>query len=147
MPTSIPKSDSGYWDVSGDGPTGSTYFSGDESDFGMLVGMAIGHSYKVEDKIIKLLGKVDFVYQDTGPDLKGPFRLLEAALEKYGPLPTEDGGSRHVSATEFMLMQPDPVQGHYQFKHSRTRNYVFLNARRGILVVPQTDQAFKRGFF
>lgn len=77
---------------------------------------------------------------------KAAYAMLKKALAKT-KLPTSKGEKRQASADEFMLMMPEPHQGHWQFKHAGTRNYVFVNARSGKLVVPQTNKPFMRGEF
>jgi hypothetical protein len=72
---------------------------------------------------------------------------------KHNHVPVEQGGTerRKATADEFMLMQPLPMKTkggwYWQFKHAKTRNYVFLNAEKGTLVIPTTNQPFKRGEF
>jgi hypothetical protein len=82
------------------------------------------------------MNKVDYAYG-----------LLVDALDAYGPLPTEDGNSAVRPPCDFTLMNPNPVNGFWQFKHYITRNYVLVNAETGELVVPTTDRAFFRGYF
>jgi len=76
--------------------------------------------------------------------------MLTEAIHKFG-IPREPGGQpdKKVNANEFMFMQT--AKGYHQFKHSKSRNYVFLKAT-GVksprdLVVPATDKPFMKGIF
>jgi len=68
-----------------------------------------------------------------------------AVMLQVRPLYTESGITRFAAAGEFMLMGIGD-KGEVQFKHSYTRNYVFL-LENGELLVPMTRQAFMQGFF
>ena len=59
-------------------------------------------------------------------------------------LRTYTGRYRYASVDEFMFMGIDK-KGRKQFKHSFTRNYVFVEDGR--LIVPRTGQPFLLGFF
>jgi len=72
------------------------------------------------------------------------YERLTKALKDYGPLPTEKGKPRVVKANEFMYMQMH-LDGAFQFKHSGTRNYVFVQPT-GKLEIP-TGGSFMLGFF
>jgi hypothetical protein len=58
-----------------------------------------------------------------------------------------------LRADEFMLMQVNGVKGQERetvaFKHRDTRNYLYMSRHNGqwMLTVPQTQEAFKLGFF
>lgn len=69
------------------------------------------------------------------------FDLLVKAIDASRSLP------ERVSAEDFMLMSLDLNDGCYAFKNCDTRNYVFLNATSGELIVPKTSHAFMRGEF
>ena len=71
------------------------------------------------------------------------FTILADLLEKR-PMHTTYGTRYDVVANEFELMGKDP-KGTIQFKHSNTRNYVFI--QNGELIVPRQNEAFLRGFF
>lgn len=72
------------------------------------------------------------------------YERLTKALKDYGPLPTEKGKPRVVKANEFMYMQMH-LDGAFQFKHSDTRNYVFVKPT-GKLEIPKGG-SFMLGFF
>lgn len=80
-------------------------------------------------------------------DADKAFAMLEKAIKKEG-IPRKPGAApdKHVSPDEFMYMQT--AKGYHQFKHSRSRNYVFVHERTGKLVVPaMEDKPFMKGDF
>lgn len=80
----------------------------------------------------------------TNTQVQALFDKLTEAL-KMKSLPTSKGTLRQAKASEFMLMHTD-AQGRTGFKHSDTRNYLFLMPD-GTLYVPQTKEPFMRGEF
>lgn len=80
------------------------------------------------------------------------FALLVAAIARHGvarvPGETPDTS---VGADEFMYMQH--AEGCFQFKHVRSRNYVFVQGTvepdgfHGHLIVPAMDRPFLQGHF
>lgn len=111
-----------------------------------LLGMAL-LDYDVQNAIVKALGKLEFVpYGSPKDPQEEAWDWLKNALRRQ-KLPTSSGVPRQVDAREFMLMNPEPVKGQWQFKHSDTRNYVFIDARSGKMTVPQTAQPFMKGEF
>jgi hypothetical protein len=80
------------------------------------------------------------------------FVLLTAAIARHGIARTPGAApDKGVDAGEFMFMQT--AKGYHQFKHSRSRNYVFVQGSvgpRGFvghLLVPATDEPFLQGIF
>ena len=63
-------------------------------------------------------------------------------------LPVDAAGQRHrlVEASEFMLMNKDPIHGEYLLKHCGTRNYLIVHPL-GSVVVPVDGGFFCRGFY
>lgn len=111
-----------------------------------LLDMALS-DYKVEDAVIKALGRVEFVpYAKALSPTEQAWAWLTDAL-KHRRLPTSNGQDRVVAPSEFMLMNEEPRGGRWQFKHHDTRNYVFVDAKNGKLIVPQTTEPFMRGQF
>ena len=82
--------------------------------------------------------------QITNKQAESLFDKLAMALKKE-KLPTRKGEMRQAEPGEFMLMNVTP-SGVAQFKHSDTRNYVFLKAD-GSLEVPRTKEPFFQGEF
>lgn len=79
------------------------------------------------------------------------FTWLKKALGKK-KLDTEHGDKRHVPAKEFMMMAPRAVgkPGQvktWQFKHAPTRNYVYIAAGTGEMIVPKSKRPFNLGYF
>lgn len=73
------------------------------------------------------------------------YQKLEAALQAL-PLPTSTPGfHRTAKAEEFMLMHEDEEK-RLGFKHTHTRNYIFL-LPEGEIFVPQTKEPFLQGEF
>ena len=80
------------------------------------------------------------------------FEILEKELAQM-PLPTAHSGKRTAQAHEFMMMHCN--EDNIGFKHSFTRNYVFLERRKPSmlgsgewrLTVPLSRDAFLRGEF
>lgn len=111
-----------------------------------LLGMAL-FDYKVEEAVVKALGKLEFVpWKDRPSPQEQAWAWLTDAL-KHRRLPTSTGDDRQVAPGEFGLAVPDPVRGQWQFKHHDTRNYVFIDAKNGKMTVPQTTTPFMRGTF
>lgn len=80
------------------------------------------------------------------PEWDQVWAALQKGLDHARVLTTEpDGTKRPASISDFMLMQRDR-QGITGFKHSNTRNYVYLY-QSGFLWVPKTDRMFMRGEF
>ena len=71
---------------------------------------------------------------------------LVAALSKT-KLDTSSGQRRTVSPDEFMLMNPRPTDNGWEFKHTFTRNYIFIDSKTGKVVVQKTGKPFYRGMF
>jgi len=113
----------------------------------LMVVTAAHADYSSEKAVMSALGEVPFVeYEEKKSPEDVAWEQLKAYLRR-NKLPTSTGRDRFVDVSEFMLMQPKPVRGHWQFKHSGTRNYVFVEARSGRVVVPKTDKPFNRGEF
>ena len=79
------------------------------------------------------------------------FERLQNHLKKK-PLSCQNGPDRIVDASEFMYMQADDFGSSTTvgFKHSDTRNYVYLlnyQSWNELLFVPKTPDPWKRGFF
>ena len=58
---------------------------------------------------------------------------------------TKYRGPRHLTVSEFMYM--GHRNGHDQFKHVVTRNYIFVRKIDNKLIVPLTNEPFMLGFF
>jgi hypothetical protein len=89
-------------------------------------------------------------YDFTEGQIEEYYCALNRALKgKY--LLCEDGHTRIANADEFMLMHRDGLEGVIGFKHSYTRNYVFLvpvsDFMGFVLYVPHTDKPLMRGYF
>jgi len=76
------------------------------------------------------------------------FESLSQALGCVG-LPTTTGVYRSASSDEFMYMDSRPWRGEavYAFKHSFTRNYLFVFVGTKSLSIPDEDKPFRRGTF
>jgi hypothetical protein len=79
----------------------------------------------------------------TPEEIKTKFERLDAALQST-PLPTLSGQTRKAKAGEFMWMQSSHLGE--QFKHSDSRNYLYLKVD-GTIEIPDTREAFKQGVF
>ncbi|MBX9570675.1 MAG: hypothetical protein K2X77_17415 [Candidatus Obscuribacterales bacterium] len=79
----------------------------------------------------------------SNDELTAYFHALEQALTVV-MLKTSSGTFRKASAAEFMYMGKN--QDCLAFKHSGSRNYIYLH-HTGDLYVPQSDEPFHRGFF
>ena len=79
------------------------------------------------------------------------FSALTKILQHSRIPRTQNGDYRKADPKEFMLMAPTPVKDrgawYWQFKHSDTRNYLFVNAEKGTLYIPTTNKPFMRGEF
>lgn len=60
---------------------------------------------------------------------------------------TEMGPRRTADVSEFMLMKGTPVNGYWQFKHSDSRNYIFVDDAKESVVIPTSGKAFMHGTF
>lgn len=81
--------------------------------------------------------------------VNGFFEVLNSKL-RVKPLRTEKGSHRIAHAAEFMFMHIDAA-GCVGFKHSHTRNYVFLipdpDGKSYELYVPSDNKPFMLGTF
>lgn len=120
----------------------------DDDPTGRLLDMAL-LTAEAEKAVRKSLGKLDFVaYGD--PKKLDPVKQAHAWLAqglKQRKLPISSGDDRRATPDEFMLMNPAPIKGQWQFKHVDSRNYVFVDSRDGRITVPKTDKPFFRGTF
>lgn len=87
-------------------------------------------------------------HNPTRDQIDDAFAKLQLALQFVRLARHDEHGKpveyRRAKAREFMLMEMSDERT--AFKHSDTRNYVFLMAD-GTLVVPHTQEAFMRGGF
>ena len=72
------------------------------------------------------------------------FSMFDDSLRSV-VLDTEDGVGRIGQASEFMFM--GIYRGEIAFKHTASRNYVYMDRFSGDLRVPKSDRYFGRGVF